>query len=181
MKPKMIDITVEDVMEDTCYSRERVEALFAGRESVTALEFLDAPVPVEDIQYQLFRLLPPEVVQRVTERTATRCVETHALGSCIDAWARRWLTGEDQTVRSARDAADAANAAGPLVAWEAARAAWAAAEVADAARGAEDAVAAWEAAAWAAGAARAAEVADAARGAEERKAQLEDLRKELTP
>jgi hypothetical protein len=80
----------------------------------------------------------------------TRAVRNHALGTLIDAWARRWLSGEDRSEASAETARALAAAA------------WASAEAEAAASDAE-AAAAWaaKAAMWAS-AARAAKAADAA-------------------
>jgi hypothetical protein len=83
-----------------------------------------------------------------TQRTAwldvvvTRAVTNHALGTLINGWARRWLSGEDRSEASAVAAQARAAAA-----WAAKEAMWAAA---DAARAGARALAEAEAAAWAA-------------------------------
>jgi hypothetical protein len=137
--------------------------------------------------------------QRVAamEAVVTRAVRNHALGTVIDAWARRWLSGEDRS-------AEAAEAAEESVLWEAAgfaaraaalsaalsagriaTAAWAARALAAAAAEAAAAKAAWAALAVAAralaaaqaeaAAADATEVAKAAAWVAEREQQVADL------
>jgi len=105
------------------------------------------------------------------EAVVTRAVTNHALGTVIDAWARRWLSGEDRSKAAAWAAKAAAWAAEAETAL--AEAAWAAAGFAARAAALAEA---WAARAQAAAdAAEAAAAADAAAWAAEREQQVADL------
>jgi hypothetical protein len=102
----------------------------------------------------------------------TRAVTNHALGTVVNGWARRWLSGEDRS-------AAAALAAEESVLWEAAGFAARAAALSAALSAGRIATAAWAARALAAAAAEAAAaeawVAKAAARAAEREQQVADL------
>ena len=142
-------VTLDQVMAwHPCYDREKVETLFAGRETLTANDILDLPIPAKD---KLWAVLREEVIPApILHEFACRCVE-QALElagnpdprsmAAIDA-KRAWLRGEisDQELAAARDAAraaasDAARAASAAARATAWTAAWAAAR--DAAREAQ--------------------------------------------
>jgi hypothetical protein len=157
------------------YPRDRVEALWAGRDALDALEILALDIPAMDRIWAVTRrgVAPADVLSQWAQTTADRAVRTHALNcgiAAVEQWATRWLNGED---RSSEEAA---------AAWAAA---WAAEAVAVAgAVDAAEATSAWaSAAAWAAWAAADAAVeaarARAARAARaavaESKRQVADL------
>jgi hypothetical protein len=115
-------------------------------------------------------------VQRALEHIVDRAVRTHAVGSIIDDWAQRWLSGEDRSTKAAWVAARV----GVVSAAWAARAAAVSADAETAAQAA--AWAAAQAAAWAAAwAAQAAETVVARVGARlvERRLQARDIRREI--
>lgn len=130
------------------YDRERIAKLCAGKPSLTLLEILDHPdIPDEDKVWVACRDKNPTRHVAI-EVIVTRCVTNHALHCgipAVEAWAQKWLSGEDRSSRAAawasrvaawpsRAAADAAwnvaravrNAADAAwnAAWTAARAAW---------------------------------------------------------
>jgi hypothetical protein len=78
-------------------------------------------------------VLSPQQRAAATERIVTRCIRAHALHCGIteaEAWARRWLSGEDRTAKSAWAAMRALRITWTeRAAWEAGwtRAAWGAA------------------------------------------------------
>jgi hypothetical protein len=154
------DITLEllDRLGACCrdgrYSDERLRRLWPGRESITPLELAsDRRVPCADRVWVLVWVCP-ELAARFANDVADRAVRRHCLGTVIDEWARRWLSGEDRSAEAAARAAWAARVA---------TAAWAA-------RVAAAAKAAAEAAAWAArAAARAAWAARVATASERRR------------
>jgi len=169
-------LTVDSVMAlRPCYPRERVEELAAGRESLTALEACDLPLPAADL---LWLLLRPEFVPERTLRALACDYAGRALlreqavgrgpGPC--SWAAieaaRGAAASEQ-LQAAAEAAWAARAAAWAARAEAAAgaadAAWAAREAAARAAVAAGAAAdaAW-AAAWAAREAAAGAAADAA-------------------
>ena len=166
------------------YSDDRLHKLLRGRKGWTPADVSRMrSVPSED---RIWVLLRPEVLGRdgllrVVDAIADRAVRRHALhcgvGS-VEAWARRWLSGEDRTEAAAWAVADASPAdasarAAARVAALAARAAGLAAAPARvawlAAGAAADAAWARVAAAWAAEA-----VEDA-----ERRWQLSLIRREV--
>ncbi len=172
------------------YTRERLEGLFDGRDSMSTLDVCDLDIPPEDIVWVGCCALALDDKQRETwlELIITRAVTSHALHCGIpnvEAWARNWLSGKDRTADAARAANDTASAAYAYPAASvAADAAYPAAFAADAAYAASAAFA-WAtgaAAARDAGVARAAGAAWATRAARaaERKLQVEDLRTALT-
>jgi len=146
-------VTVDQVMAWTpCYTRERVEALFAGRECLTALEIADLDIPAED---RVWALCHRELLTDAELRElACRFVRGTPLGDGRVVWDLltdpRSRTAVEVAERHARGEAtdvelDTAHAAAGAAARAAARAAaWAAAEAAWAARYAGDA--AWDAA-----------------------------------
>jgi hypothetical protein len=151
------DITLEllDKLGACCrddgkmYSDERLRRLWPGRESITPLELAsDRRIPCADRVWVLVWVCP-ELAARFANDVADRAVRRHCLGTVIDEWARRWLSGEDRSLKAAALAADAAWAASAAGSAE-----WAAAWVAEAAHsaaesaGREGSVAAWSAA-WA--------------------------------
>ena len=138
--------------------------LAAGRTECELSEILRrADIPVLDRIWLATRdgVLPPAVRQEWTEGIVTRAVRVHALGTSIDAWAQKWLSGEDRSAALAEEAALAARAEAEA-AEAAALAARAEAEEAEATAAAE-AGAAWLAAARAQAAAETAWAAAAAR------------------
>jgi hypothetical protein len=155
----MKTVTIEQVMGwDPCeeYTREKVEELFSGRESLTARDIVDLYIPAKDKVWALLHnefisdgqthLYACDVAERalVAEREAGREPDERSWAA-IEA-KRAWLDGKitDEELAAAREAARGAAWA---AAWEAARrAAWGAAW--EAARGAARG-AAWGAA-WAA-------------------------------
>ena len=145
----MRNVTVEKIMSegpcgDYCFSgtqdpdRARLLAVTGGRTSMSPLEVCALDIPDAHIVWVLTRpgVLPRQVCQAAIERIVERAVRTHALGSCIDAWARAWLDGTDRTEQAAAAAWAAAAAA------RAVRAAWAASDAA-AAAAAEVAAVVW--------------------------------------
>ena len=77
---KVLKVTVDQVMawepcEDN-YPRERVEELFAGREALSAMEFLELDIPAKDILWAALReeLVPAETLHKFT----CRCNEADA-------------------------------------------------------------------------------------------------------
>jgi hypothetical protein len=150
-------VTVDQVMSwKPCerYTRELIEQLFAGRESLSAVDILKLDIPTEDRLWAVLReeLIPAPVLHEfacgcaeqalLSERKAGREPDPRSW-TAIET-KRRWLRGEaaNEELKAAEEAARAA-------AWEAARAAaWEAARAAARAAAWE---AAWEvarAAAW---------------------------------
>ena len=199
----MKGFTIEEVIFwDVCYPREKLEALYAGRETLTARDVFDLPIPGKD---KLYALLRPKVIpERELHLLACDFAErvTHLAGDPRSTEAirvkRLWVAGEAtdeelETSRKAmREAAREAEEAARESAWGAsewatcaarksaaeAAAAWAASwgEAAPAAAAAARAVAesAWAAARAASASARA--VAKAEARAAERRAQLNLVR-----
>ncbi len=65
--------TVDEIMAtQPCanYPRERVEALWGGRESLTVAEIATLGIPVKDRLYQVIRLLPLESIPVLARRYA---------------------------------------------------------------------------------------------------------------
>ncbi len=132
-KQVMNSITVDQVMGwDPWYDREKIESLFAGRESLTAADILDLPISAND---RLWAVLREDCLQApILHEFACRCAE-QALAAFGDAdprlvaaisAKRAWLRGEvsDQELAAAQAAASAAASA---AAWAATRdAEWAA-------------------------------------------------------
>ena len=124
------------------YDRERIVKLCAGKPSLTLLEILDHPdIPDEDKVWVACRDKNPTRHVAI-EVIVTRCVTNHALHCgipAVEAWAQKWLSGEDRSSRAA--------------AWASRVAAWPSRAAAEAALNvARSAWAAWNAAwnAWAA-------------------------------
>ena len=139
------------------YSDERLMRL-TGKLEWTPLEISRmAWVPCKDRLWVLLRVdvLGDDLYQEAWIAYVDRAVRKHALGSCIDEWARRWLSGEDRS----RSAAAAAGLASARASACTAAAAWAVDAAGAAAAGLASARAA---AAYAAQAARVARAANAA-------------------
>ena len=161
-KIKVLKVTVDQVMSwEPCddYTRERVEELFAGRESLSALEITELDIPAKDIMWAVLceELLPAEILHKFACRCAEQAlIREREAGREPDpcSWAaikakRKWLLGEitDGELAAARVAAEsaarvaaefAARAAVYDAAWVAAwlaawNAAWNAADAANAA------------------------------------------------
>ena len=104
--------TVDDVMELgprlPGYPRDRVEALWGGRERLGILEVCDLDIPAMDRLWLLCKA-PWSVIAPAIFAIVERSVRDHAL-SCgvpeIEAWAGRWLSGEDRSEESAARAAE---------------------------------------------------------------------------
>lgn len=133
--------TVDEMLaEEPCdrYDRERIAKLCAGKPSLTLLEILDHPdIPDEDKVWVACRDKNPTRHVAI-EVIVTRCVTNHALHCgipAVEAWAQKWLSGEDRSSRAAvwasrvaawpsRAAAEAARNAAARAAWNAAWNAW---------------------------------------------------------
>jgi hypothetical protein len=132
-------VTVDDVMSwEPCkeYSRERVTALFAGRETITAFDVLDMDIPAEDRLWAVLRMVPDPILHEFACRIAEAVLmRERRAGREPDLrnWAaigakRKWLRGEidGKELYAAREAAqDAARCAAmndaQYAAWHAAR------------------------------------------------------------
>ena len=116
----LISVTVDDVMSwKPCkeYTRERVTALFAGRETITALDVLDMDIPARDRLQVVLRegMLPATTLHVFICRAAeTLLLQERAAGREPDprSWEaiaakRAWLRGElsDEKLEAAYDAA----------------------------------------------------------------------------
>jgi len=171
--------TVDEMLaEHPCewYDRDRITALWAGRDALSLRDILDLDIPADERMWVACRpkALPVAIRRRWTEGIVERAVRTYALTcgvSAVERWAAQWLDGTDRTSESAAQAGEAAGAA-----WSAgeAGAAWSAGEAGEAGVAEEAARAAAgvaeEAARAAAGVAE-----DAARAAEYNQ-QVADLR-----
>ena len=125
--------TIEEVLSwDVCYSRKELEELFAGRETLTALDCFCLDIPAQD---KLFVLLRPEVIPKkelhllacdFAERVAHLTRDPRSAEAIRVK--RLWLDGKatDEELAAARAAAKAAaraaNAAAEAAAAEAAAA-----------------------------------------------------------
>ena len=133
--------TIKEVKSwGACYPRERLEALYAGRETLTARECLDLDIPDEDKLYALLRpeVLPGKELHFLACDFAERVV--HLTRDPCSAEAirvkRLWLEGKasDVEMGAAKAAAKAATRTAKTAAieWVAkANAAWAAKEDAE--------------------------------------------------
>jgi hypothetical protein len=109
----MTPITVDLIMSHRpCagYPRERVEALFGGRKSVSLLEALDADVPPEDLVWLATTpwVLTPLQRDAWLSVIVGRAVRQHALRCgipTVEQWARNWLSGIDRSAYSSYNAA----------------------------------------------------------------------------
>lgn len=85
------------------YLDGRLEHLWDGRERLSVLDILELPIPKSDRVWA--SLQAGEHVRPVVERIVRRAVEAHA-AHCgvveIEAWAAKWLSGEDRSAESAR-------------------------------------------------------------------------------
>ena len=162
----MKTLTIDDVLAyEPCYTRERVEELFAGRTEMTIREICAVDAPAWDRIWLLTQdgVLDADMRDKWITMIVTRAITNHALHCgipSVEKWAADWLSGADRSSESARaayaardaacDAAcDAANAAANAArdaardaAYAAAHAAYAAAAARDAAYAAYDACAA---------------------------------------
>jgi len=167
--------------EDPCeyYTRERLEEIWAGRKRMTLLDINRHP-DIPDAHKIWANCRDHEHREKWAEVFQTRCIKKHAVGSVIDEWAQKWLSGEDRTVASARAAwgeaerAEAERAKAAAAKARAARAAWWA-ELAALSEWSS----AWSEWSSAASAAARAEATKAAR-ATERKHQVQDMIEILT-
>jgi hypothetical protein len=104
-------VTVDDIMylnPCTEYPSERVEEIFAGRESLALTEICDLDLPPEDVIWTVSRLADPETLTAWVQRVADRSVERFAVNNPrISDWAERWLSGEDRSVEAADVAVEA--------------------------------------------------------------------------
>lgn len=114
------------------YDRERIVKLCAGKPSLTLLEILDHPdIPDEDKVWVACRDKNPTRHVAI-EVIVTRCVTNHALHCgipAVEAWAQKWLSGEDRSSRAAAWASRVAawpSRAAAEAALNVARSAWAA-------------------------------------------------------
>ena len=134
----MNSITLDQVMAwHPCYSREKIESLFGGRESLTVAEILELPIPASDRLWAVLRLslIPGPILQEFACRCAEQALEDAGdpdpRSVAAIAAKRAWVRGEisDQALAAARAAAwDAAEGAAQATAWYAAEgAAWGAA------------------------------------------------------
>ena len=127
------------------YPPERVHELFAGRDVLPYDDVFTLDIPAADKVwvFALPGVLPDDVRERWREMFLTRAITNHALtcgAARVEAWAQRWLSGEDRSRDAAHAAAHAAalaaaGAAARAAAWSAAGAAaqyaaWAARDVA---------------------------------------------------
>jgi len=94
-----ISYSVDEIMSfGPCitYPRDRVEALWSGRERMTLLEILDLPIPADNRVWVICLAPPIGWLDRVVDRA----VRTHALGCgipAVETWAARWLSGENRS------------------------------------------------------------------------------------
>jgi len=172
----MKTLTIDDVLAyEPCYTRERVEELFAGRTEMTIREICAVDVPAKDRVWLLTQdgVLDADMRDKWITMIVTRAITNHALHCDIpevERWAENWLSGADRS-SDAADAADAAVRAAYVAALAAAYvAAYAAAYAAYAAL-----AAAYAADAAARAAAEAAYAARAAAYTDEREQQVSDL------
>lgn len=127
-----IRVTVSDVMSwRPCYSHARVKELFAGRESLSALEILDLEIPAEDCLWAVLReqFLSSYQLRQLAADFAERVLPIFEARYPDDRRPRL-------AIEAARGAADAYAYAAASAAY-AADAAYAAADAADAARSSE--------------------------------------------
>jgi len=100
------------------YTINRLTELWAGRDQLTLLDICDLDIPDADKMWCAFRPAALTEAQRseLLDRIVIRAVTNHAL-HCgvpeVEAWAQKWLSGEDRTAAAAyaAAAADAAAAA----------------------------------------------------------------------
>ena len=131
-------VTIDEVMSwHPCenYTRKRVTDLFAGRETITALDIFDLDIPDEDKLWAVLRpgLIPEPTLHELACRFAEAALsKERSAGREPDprSWAaieakRAWLRGEatDEELRAARVAAEDVPEAAWAAAWTAAEAA----------------------------------------------------------
>jgi len=110
------------------YTINRLTELWAGRDQLTLLDICDLDIPDADKMWCAFRPAALTEAQRseLLDRIVIRAVTNHAL-HCgvpeVEAWAQKWLSGEDRTAAAAYAAAAADAAAAAAAAAYAARAA----------------------------------------------------------
>ena len=106
----------EMVNERSCYGKDRIVELWAGKPALTLREILALDIPLDDRLWVAWRpsALTDAQYEAVKIRVVTRAVTNHALTCGIPAverWAAKWLDGSDRTDTSAARAAWAAEAA----------------------------------------------------------------------
>ena len=117
----MMMVTVNDIMAMGPYAgypRARIEALWAGREALTAREVRDLDIPAKDRIWVLLRLLSPRGMVRAALDFAVRVEPIFAAAQPGDthvadcnALTARWLAGEPVSREELRAWAAAAWAA----------------------------------------------------------------------
>jgi len=113
----MKTFTISDIMgTGPCYTQEKVRKLFAGRESVTALDIITANIPAKDRVWQVTRpgFLSIDIRDRWLEIVVTRAITNYAAHCGVESvrkWAAKWLDGTDRTAYAAGAADTAAYAA----------------------------------------------------------------------
>lgn len=93
--------TIDEMLaEGPCihYTPERLAELYDGRESVSLIEILDAPIPLQDIVWCITRptALTQDQCNKWGNRVAARMIRTRALNCGIqdvERWAQAWLAG----------------------------------------------------------------------------------------
>ena len=113
MKTWTVDEMLADLPCCRCYTRERVEELWAGRERLSLLEILDLDIAAQDRVWVCCRDDHPRRAVWIW-RVVGRGVREHAV-HCgvpeVEHWADLWLPGEDRSAESAWAAAEAAEKA----------------------------------------------------------------------
>ena len=115
----MTTFTIEDILElDPCeeYTREKLEELWEGKESLTLREILELTIPIDDRNWVMPRLVPTEIVIKWAHLCAHEA-KKHA----TTANAARSATNAAEYADAARYAA--AGSAAWYAAWYAANAA----------------------------------------------------------
>ena len=94
----------------TRYPHERLVELWAGRDALSVREYAELPVPIADRQWGMFRVWP-EAIPKWCEVTVERSIRRSLGKSDVtewEAWAEKWLSGEDRSPKSAWTAASTA-------------------------------------------------------------------------
>ena len=144
----MRTLTVDDVMAyEPCYTRERVEELFAGRTKMTIREICAVDVRAKDRVWLLTQdgVLDADMRDKWITIFVTRAITNHALHCgilSVEDWAANWLSNTDRSTYAADavaraaayaayNAADAVASAVAYAAYDAARAAECNQQIAD--------------------------------------------------
>lgn len=112
----MKTVTPADIMAiDPCdeYTEEYILELFAGRESITAREYAELPIPPEDRWWGMSRLWPdaaPAALDVIVKRAIWRIFGKSGCAEW-EHWADRWLAAYAAGAADAAGAAAAAYAA----------------------------------------------------------------------